>query len=40
MDTILEEDPYTIELINRDKKNPLVEFVKFIIELLRKIFKK
>ena len=29
-----------IELINRDKSNPLVEFIKFIIELIKKIIER
>lgn len=32
-----ENDPYEIELINRDKKNLLVEFVKWILEKILKL---
>ena len=36
----IDNDPTAITLINQDKKNPLVEFVKWIILLIQKIIEK
>lgn len=33
-------DPYEIEIHNKDKKNPLIEFIKYILKLLAKIIER